>query len=332
MKLFRFAGTAAVLLSLLFLDVSAQEAEPYKIGPQDVLEVNFWQDEGLNAQVKVSLDGNITLDIIGEIQAAGLTTAELERAIVRQMGRYNKAISQVVVRVIEYNYLKVFITGQVNSPGKYNFEKIPDLWTIINEAGGATDLGDLTRVKIIRGSKDAGKVLEVNVSAMVSSGKAEDLPKIYRDDTIVVPRTFTGLPTEALANNQERRNVFYVIGAVTSPGVQNLENNLDLLEAISLAGGPSVGMAPKMKEISVVSKVQMGTQVTKFNLDEYRLKPYPNRYVVQPEDVIFIPWETDPRRRAFLGLGLTEWVGILGGIGTFLVLADQLSIINISGH
>lgn len=330
MKLFKFAGTAAALLILICIDISAQEADPYKIGPQDVLEVNFWQDESLNAQVRVSLDGNITLDIIGEIQAAGLTTAELERAIVRQMGRYNKAISQAVVRVLEYNYQKVFVTGQVASAGKYTFEKIPDLWTILNEAGGATELGDLTRVKIIRGSKDAGEVKEVNVSAMVASGRIEDLPKIYRDDTIVIPRSFTGLPTDALANNQARRNVFYVIGAVGSPGVQNLESNLDLLEAISLAGGPLE--TAKLKEISVVSKDRLGTQVTKFNMDEYRMKPYPNRYLVQAEDVIYIPPQADPRRRAFLGLGLTEWVGILGGIGTFLVLADQLSIINISGN
>jgi len=330
MKLFEFAGTTAALLILICIDISAQEADPYKIGPQDVLEVNFWQDESLNAQVRVSLDGNITLDIIGEIQAAGLTTAELERAIVRQMGRYNKAISQAVVRVLEYNYQKVFVTGQVAGAGKYTFEKIPDLWTILNEAGGATELGDLTRVKIIRGSKDAGEVEEVNVSALVASGRIEDLPKIYRDDTIVIPRSFTGLPTDALANNQARRNVFYVIGAVGSPGVQNLESNLDLLEAISLAGGPLE--TAKLKEISVVSKDRLGTQVTKFNMDEYRMKPYPNRYLVQAEDVIYIPPQADPRRRAFLGLGLTEWVGILGGIGTFLVLADQLSIINISGN
>jgi len=330
MKLFKSATTAAVYIFLSFMKVSAQEADAYKIGPQDVLEVDFWQDEGLNAQVRVSLDGNITLDIIGEIQAAGLTTAELERAIVRQMGRYNKAISQAVVRVIEYNYLKVFVTGQIAAPGKYTFEKIPDLWTILNEAGGATELGDLTRVKIIRGSKDAGKVEEVNVSALVSSGKLEDLPKIYRDDTIVIPRSFTGLPTEALTDSRVRRNVFYVIGAVGSPGVQNLENNLDLFEAISLAGGPLE--TAKIKEISVVSKEGPGTQVTKFNMDEYRMKPYPNRYQVQPEDVIFIPSQTDPRRRAFLGLGLTEWIGILGGIGTFLVVADQLSIINIGGN
>jgi len=329
MRLFKYAELAAVLLFIVFGHAAAQEVDPYKIGPEDVLEVNFWQDETLDTQVRVTLDGKITLDIIGEIDAAGLTTAELERAIVRQMGRYNKAISQAVVRVVEYNYLKVFVTGQVVSPGKYTFEDIPDLWTIINEAGGATELGDLTRVRIIRGSRDAGEVEEVNVSALVASGRIEDLPKIYRDDTIVIPRSFTGLPTDALSDSRARRNVFYVIGAVGTPGVQNLENNLDLLEAISLAGGPLE--TAKIGEVSVVSKDRLGTQVTKFNMEEYTLKPYPNRYVVQAEDVIYIPSQTDPRRRTFLGLGLTEWVGALGGIATFLVLADQLSIINISG-
>ncbi len=329
MKLLKIPRFMAWLAPLLAIAIPVIGAEPYKIGPEDVLEINFWQDDNLNTQVRVTLDGKITLDIIGEIDAVGLTTVELERSIVRQMGRYNKAISQAVVRVLEYNYQRVFVTGEVTSPGKLTFEEIPDLWTIINVAGGVDETGDLTRVRIVRGGKDAGKVEEVNVSALVAAGKINELPKINRDDTIDIPRTFTGLPSDPLSDTQDRRRVYYVVGSVAHPGVQNLQGSLDLMEAIALAGGPVE--AADIKKVSVMSKDRLGSQVTKFNMKEYTLDAYPNRYIVQPEDIIYIPPLPDQRRRTILGLGLTEWVGVLGGIGTFLLLADQLSVINISG-
>src|SRR5574340_479189 len=85
----------------------------YRIGQGDVLTISFWQDEKLNSTVRVGQDGRITLDIIGQIDAAGQTTEELQNEIVRLMSRLNKNISQTVVRVSEYNYNYVFITGQV---------------------------------------------------------------------------------------------------------------------------------------------------------------------------------------------------------------------------
>ena len=302
----------------------AQDAEPYRIGPEDMLEINFWQDENLNTQVKVTGEGIISLDVIGEITAAGLTTSELERNIVRQIGRYNQAISQAVVRVIEYNYLRVFVTGQVLNPGRYTFETIPNIYEIINVSGGVTELADLSKVRIIRGGRNAGQIEIVNVSGLVSEGRTGELPVISRDDTIDIPRTFTGLPTDALMAGQPTRNVFYVVGEVVDPGPINLDNNLDLLEGISLAGGPNE--TADIKNISVVSKDRLGTQVTLFNMDEYTQYPYPSRYVIQAEDVIYLPPRPDSRTRNFLGLGLTEWVGIIGGIGSFVIIADQLSL------
>ena len=149
----------SLILGVLLMSVAVDiVAEGYIIGPGDVLEVKFWQDSTHDATVTVQQDGKISLDIIGEVDAAGLTTTELEKQIIRQMSRYNKAISQVVVRVSSYGNLKVFISGQVQSPGKYTFEVIPDLWTIINEAGGITETGDLTHVTIIRGGERSGQV------------------------------------------------------------------------------------------------------------------------------------------------------------------------------
>lgn len=171
-------------MAWLVIVASWCSAGEYKIGPEDVLEINFWQDPNLNSVVRV---GKTSLDIVGQIEAAGKTTSQLQTDIVRQISRLNKKISQAVVRVVEYNDQYVFVSGQVNDPGKKTFEEIPDLWTIINEVGGITEIRDLSRVTIIRGGEKAGQVEVVNVAEAITGGNLNKLPKIGRQDTIEIP-------------------------------------------------------------------------------------------------------------------------------------------------
>ncbi|HDL03680.1 MAG: hypothetical protein DRP46_10985 [Candidatus Zixiibacteriota bacterium] len=306
--------TALVVLMPLFT------AGEYVIGPEDVLEIKFWQDGSLDADVKVRQDGKISLDIIGELQAAGLTTSELESKIVKQMSRYNKAISQSVVRVTSYGYQKVYITGQILHPGKYTFEEIPDLWTIINEAGGITETGDLTRVMIIRGGDLAGEVSVINVAEMVASGRMNSLPKIRAGDTIEISRSPAGLPARTLSDQPQAKNIFYVMGAVNTPGALTLESNTDVLDALALAGGPAENA--DIKEVTVVSKDGANTQMVKINLEKYITTGITGRYMVRPEDNIIVA----SKGGGFLGINsATDVVAILGAISTSILLYDALT-------
>ncbi|MEK7774369.1 MAG: polysaccharide biosynthesis/export family protein, partial [Candidatus Zixiibacteriota bacterium] len=188
--------TAATLLIALGCAFTAYaDDEPYRVGSEDLLDIKFPEQPSLNAQVKVGQDGMINIDVIGSVAAAGRTVEEIQNIILRQISRLTK-ISQVSVRVTVYNYNFVFVTGQVNAVGKKTFERIPDLWTIINEAGGISEFGDLSRVTIIRGGEDAGQVEVVNVSRAIGEGKINKLPKIRRMDTIEIPRTVAGLPAQ----------------------------------------------------------------------------------------------------------------------------------------
>ena len=113
----RIFNISLLAVSLLLLLQTAINAQEYKIGAGDILEVRFWQDATLNTNVRVAENGQVTIDIIGEIDAAGKTTLALQNDIVRQMSRLNARISQVVVRVIEFNYQHVFLKGQIVTPG-----------------------------------------------------------------------------------------------------------------------------------------------------------------------------------------------------------------------
>lgn len=292
----------------------------YVIGPADILDVKFWQQNSLDASVTVTQDGKISLDIIGEIVAAGLTTAELEKKIVRQMSRYNKAITTAVVRVVQYGSQRVYITGQVLNPGKYTFEEIPDLWTLINEAGGIAEAGDLSRVLIIRGGEQAGNVEVVNVAALVASGRAKELPRVRAGDTIEIPRTPAGLPAISLGDQREAKSIFYVTGEVLTPGPKTLDPDIDVLDAISMAGGPTENA--DLKNVKVISKDGLQTQIMRINLKKFVESGSPGRYMIRPEDTIIL----SRKSRGFLGLGtVTDWIAIIGTAASVIFIYDRIS-------
>ena len=308
---------AALLTGLMI--VSPVTGEEYRIGPDDVLEIKFWQDPALNTQTRVGQDGGITIDIIGRIQAAGKTTEQLQNDIVRQIARLNKKISQAVVVVVEFNYNHVFLTGQVKIPGKLAFEKIPDLWTIINEAGGINEFGDLGRVTIIRGGDRAGEVEIVDVREAISRGQLDRLPKIYRQDTIEIPRSPAGLPTSGLAQATQRRDIVYIIGAVKAPGAIKFEENLDILEALALAGGPSPDA--DLKKVKVITKDGFYAQSLQMNLEKYSETGAMPRYVMRREDSFIVP----QRKAGFLGIGLGNAAAVVGVISSAVLIYTQLS-------
>ncbi|MBN4056885.1 SLBB domain-containing protein [bacterium AH-315-J21] len=294
---------------------SGLSAKPYQIGPEDVLEIRFWQDPTLNAQVRVRDDGKIAIDIIGELQAAGLSEFELEKEIVRRISRINPQISQATLRVVNYNSRKVFVFGEVQDPGKYTFESIPDLWALINEAGGATDVGDLSRVRIIRGGEKQGKVEIVDVSGMISRGEVNKLPTIRSGDTIELLRTFGGVLRPRISGNIGLKNLYYIIGEVNTPGTHALEPNIDLLDAIALAGGPTSGA--DLRKVRVVSKDGEYSQVITFDIDKYTKTGQPARYLIRPEDTIVLP----ARGRGFLGLGgARNFIALASGITSMFLL------------
>ena len=307
----------ATLLTLVCVGTIA--AQEYTIGPGDVLEISFWQDPTLNTEVRVNQDGTVTIDIVGEIEAAGKTTSELQADIVRQMSRLNQRISQAVVRVTEYNYRYVFVSGQVNDPGKKTFEELPDLWTIINESGGITQSGDLTRVTIIRGGEDAGEVEVVNVAEAIRTGNIDKLPKIRRGDTIEIPRSPVGLPSADLSQSRERKNIIYVTGAVGQPGPIEYQVNTDVLEAIAQAGGPTENA--DLRKTRVVSKDGYYGQSMQIDMEKYTSSGSPSRYVLNKEDVIVIP-----RKGGFFrDLNIGTVATIVGVISTSVLIYTQLN-------
>lgn len=306
-----------IVMSLLLGGAATTSAE-YRIGPEDVLQIKFWQEPTLNSSVRVRQDGKISLDIVGEVEAAGHTILELQTDIVNRMSRLNRRISQAVVQVTEFNHQHVFVYGQVNNPGKRTFEEIPDLLAILNEAGWITATGDLSRVSIIRGGERAGQVEVVNVSGAMANGTVGQLPKLLRTDAIDIPSTPVGIPPPDLGRQATQKNVIYVLGAVNTPGPIRYEENLDIMEALALAGGHTVDA--DLKHAQIVSKDGYYGQSIQFDLEKYAATGTPARYIMHKEDVCVVPF----RKQGFVSRNLGTFVTILGAVTSAVLLYENL--------
>lgn len=317
-KIRSLTAAAVVLAATILCPAWNALAQDYVIGQEDLLDITFWQDPSQNTQVKVGLDGKIALNMIGQVDAAGRTTEELQNAIIRELSRLNRSISQAMVRVIEFNFNHVFVIGQVNQPGKKSFERIPDLWTVVNESGGITPSGDLSRVTIIRGGEEAGKIEVVNLSAALATGQLDKLPKLRRQDTIEIGRA----PGQVLGGEvgvyTEKRNIFYVIGAVGAPGEIGWANNVDVLEALALAGGPTE--TADLKHTRLVIKDGNYAQTVELNLNKYVQQGRPARYIMKKEDLVIVP----SGRPGFFDSRLGQIATLLTTLSTAYLIYDNM--------
>lgn len=268
--------------------LAQDEAEPYIIGYTDVLSISFWQTPTLNREVRVGEDGMITMPVIGTIKAVGLTTSELAKNIVEQMTFYQSPISQATVVVREFNFRAVSVSGQVVAPSRLSYEKIPDLWRVLLDAGGPTDRADLSRVRIIRKVDGESEIIDVDLYSIIGEGDISKAPQLQPGDLVNVPLAPFGVSMELGEHPEEKgKNVYFVLGSVASPGVRSLEPGTDLLDAIALAGGPTT--EADLRNVRVVMKGPRYSNIARIDLEEYLENNSSPRYILHPEDTIVVP-------------------------------------------
>lgn len=296
-----------IILCLILLNLQQTieiRAQEYVIGPEDVLTISFWQQPELNSTARVSQNGTIVLPVIGNMTAAGLTPSALAQKIADKISLFNKKISQAAVVVTQYGSKKVYVAGHVLQPGKYAFEVIPDLWKIILEAGGPAETAILTQVKIVRGGRESGKSETVDLAKYLADGDASQLPPIYPGDTINIPGInpdVTGAEPGAaamLTSASATQDAFYIYGQVISPGGYPLTKNLNVLEAIIMAGGPAP--QAKMDEVKVIIRGESYSSIATLDLKKYARSGLPAPFNIKPGDTIFIP---EKRQSVFAAMG-----------------------------
>ena len=269
--------------------VNAQDQKSeYIIGPGDLLAVNFWQKPEFNAEVRVSASGKIELPLIGTLQAAGFTAQKLRSVIEGRISLLDVKITQVAVQVKEFGSKSVYVTGAVVKPGKVNFEVIPNVWQIILEAGGPLPTANLDDVAIVRGSgSKAGTIIHVNLAEALGKGDISNLPSIYPMDTIHIGGTDAESPGMALPSPLEQRDLVYVFGQVATPGSFNVQKNMNLLDALVLAGGPTENA--DLKKVKLIFRGHRQAELAIVNMEKYLNGAVPVPLVLHPGDAVYVP-------------------------------------------
>jgi polysaccharide export outer membrane protein len=159
----------------------------YVIGPDDVLSIVFWRDKDMSTDVVVRPDGKISLPLVNDIQAGGLTPGQLGDAVIAAARRYVEEPSVTVV-VKQINSRKLFITGQVEKPGPYPMAGRTTVLQLISMAGGLREFADGRRILIMRSDKNGTQTGQVFNYRQVTSGKnlAQNI-ELQPGDTVVVP-------------------------------------------------------------------------------------------------------------------------------------------------
>lgn len=176
------------LLGSLFPAYSLAEDAPlgYQIAPEDVLEVSVWREPELQRQVVVRPDGGISLPLVGDVQAAGLTPSELEETVQKGLSEFIPD-AVVNVSVIQLKGLRVYVTGQVRRPGQYEVGRYIDVLQAITLAGGFTPFANQKKVRIIRKSGGTEEVFNFNYREVERGRNLEQNIRLRSDDIVVVP-------------------------------------------------------------------------------------------------------------------------------------------------
>jgi polysaccharide export outer membrane protein len=159
--------------------------ESYVIGQEDVLEVVIWRNEKLSRQVTVRPDGKISLPLIRDLQAEGLTVPQLKDQITRRLSEYLEQ-PKVTVIVSQINSYKVSVLGRVVNPGEYPITGKTKLVEAIAKAGGFTEWANKRKITVITHQGRNEKKITVNYKKIISGKDPSQNIKIKRGDIIIV--------------------------------------------------------------------------------------------------------------------------------------------------
>ena len=156
----------------------------FLIGPDDVLSIVFWRNTDMTMQVTVRPDGNISLPLLNDVRAAGLTPVDLRARLIAESKRYFEN-PNVTVIVHQINSRKVFITGQIVKPGAYALTAPTTVLQLISMAGGLKDFADSRRITIVR--RDGAHVVSLAFNYKDIGRNPDQNIDLRPGDTVVVP-------------------------------------------------------------------------------------------------------------------------------------------------
>ncbi|TLY35724.1 MAG: sugar ABC transporter substrate-binding protein [Nitrospirae bacterium] len=163
-----------------------QESIDYRIGPEDVLDIAVWHNEAMSRTVPVRPDGKISLPLVNEMQAAGLTPMQLRDALSKKLEEYmpNPEVSVIVKEVHSF---KVSVVGEVKRPGRHELKSRATVLDVLAMAEGLGEFAARGKIVVLRPNGETVTHIPFNYNKVLSNNGTVENFFLQPGDIIVVP-------------------------------------------------------------------------------------------------------------------------------------------------
>jgi len=166
--------------------VPATSNAEYKIGPLDVVRIDVWKEPEITRTIPVRPDGKISLPLLNDVQASGLTAMQLAASLRESLSKY-LTNPQVTVTVTEINSRRVYLTGEVGRPGAIPLLPNMTVLQALASGGGFTQFAKLKNIYVLRTEEGKQVKHPFNYKEVVKGNLAEQNIQLQPGDVIVVP-------------------------------------------------------------------------------------------------------------------------------------------------
>ncbi len=264
------------------VDSARQRRDVYRLGPEDKLKITVWSRPDLSKETRIRPDGILFMPLVGNIQADGMSVAELQAYIVEKLGQVLRN-PQVDIEILEYASKMYYLLGQVTKPGMYPVTATTTVLEAVAVGGGPTEKANLEGACLLR----QGLVVPINFFTLFQQGDTSQNLPVADGDVIYLPSV-------------EDMKIF-VLGEVNRAAAVPMRNRrMSLSEAISAAGGFNEITAYK-RAIKVIRGGLANPQVYTINYDDILHGHKPDVAFLRNGDIVFVP-----------AGGLTKWDRVLG--------------------
>jgi polysaccharide export outer membrane protein len=263
-----FVGQAPVAQAQALTSVTSTD---YVIGPQDILTIQVFDQADLGGKYTVETDGTFSFPLIGRVKAGGMTLRSFEGELRKKLADGYFKNPQITVAVDTYRSQRVFVMGEVRTPGPVSLTGDMSLIEALSRAGSTlpTASGEVAIVRAPKGASgptlpgdkdETPDILRANIRDLEAGSQKQNI-ELHDGDTIFVPRAESA----------------YVFGQVKTPGAYAIQKDTTVLQALSLAGGLTENGA--MNRIKIVRMVNGEKKEIKVKVTD----------LVKPGDTIIVP-------------------------------------------
>lgn len=181
-----------IVLSFFNSPVMAEDEELYHIGVDDTISINVWKNPELTVQVPVRPDGMVSMPLIGDVQAGGLTPEEVANSIQNKLRIYirDPRVAVIVTDLVSHEYLsRVRVTGAVVAPTSIPYRQGMTVLDVVLEAGGLTEFASANGTKLYRKENGETKIFKIRLKDILNKGKLETNLPLMPGDVVTIPES-----------------------------------------------------------------------------------------------------------------------------------------------